>query len=229
MDNMQNRLLKIQQSIENACARSGRSSQDVKLLAVTKFVPIERIVPAVQLGIKAVGENRAQELVEKEKFFRESALEVHFIGQLQTNKVKYVLGVADLIQSIDRISLAKEVERQAVIKEVEQNILIQINIGEEVQKGGISIENVDAFLDQLEDFPHLHVKGLMCVPPIGSEFETRHHFARMYKLFERLKDAKHPNVSMEILSMGMSGDYEAAILEGSTMIRVGTAIFGSRM
>ncbi len=218
---------RIQDGIADACAASGRGTDEITLIAVTKFVPIERIAPAIALGIRSVGENRAQEMSQKLDFFRSNGCSVHFIGQLQTNKVKYIIGQADLVQSVDRIQLAQEMERLAARDSVAQDILVQVNIGHEVQKGGIEESNLQEFLYSMADMPHLKVKGLMCVPPAVDELDAVPYFARMRKLFEQC--ASIQGVDMLHLSMGMSGDYKAAIREGATMVRIGSALFGTRM
>ncbi len=217
---------RIQDGIADACAASGRRTEDITLIAVTKFVPIERIAPALELGVRHVGENRAQELVQKLDFFKSRLCDIHFIGQLQTNKVKYIIGQVGLVQSVDRIQLVQELERQAAHLDVVQDILVQVNIGHEVQKGGIDEGNLVSFLGSMQDMPHIRVKGLMCVPPALDEEEAKPYFARMRTLFEQCKSI--PGVAMQHLSMGMSGDYKVAIREGATMVRVGSALFGAR-
>ena len=216
----------IREQIASACASSGRKQEEITLIAVTKFVPTDRIGAAFDLGITHVGENRAQELTEKLEFFTRHKCDIHFIGQLQTNKVKYIIGRVDLVQSVDRIQLAQELERQAARLDLIQDIRVQVNIGEEPQKGGIGEENLTAFLESMADMPHLRVKGLMCVPPALEAEQARPYFARMRGLWEAAK--RIPGVTMQHLSMGMSGDYEAAIQEGATLIRVGSALFGER-
>ena len=216
----------IVERIASACASCNRKPEEITLLAVTKFVPVERIAQALQLGVTHVGENRAQELTEKLDFFKVHQCDIHFIGQLQTNKVKYIIGRVDLVQSVDRIQLAQELERQAARLDLIQDILVQVNIGEEPQKGGIGEENLAAFLESMVDMPHLRVKGLMCVPPALEAEQARPYFTRMRGLWEAAK--RIPGVTMQHLSMGMSGDYEVAIQEGATVIRVGSALFGGR-
>ena len=152
----------------------------------------------------------------------------HFIGQLQLNKVKYVTGKATTIQSVDRLSLAEEINRKAVQLKLVQDVLIQVNIGEEAQKGGINAESLDEFLMSISALSNIRVKGMMCIPPNVCEKEARTYFASIRRLFERHINTGISNVSMEHLSMGMSGDYSAAVMEGATMVRVGTAIFGAR-
>ena len=217
---------RVLEGIQSACAQSGRRPEDITLIAVTKYVPAERIAPALDLGITNVGENRAQELTEKLDFYKSRRCAIHFIGQLQTNKVKYIIGQVDLVQSVDRIQLAQELERQAYKHSIVQDILVQVNIGREPQKGGVTEEELPAFLSEASRMPHLRVKGLMCVPPEAEEEEARKYFARMRRLWEACSNI--PGVEMRHLSMGMSGDYRAAVKEGATMVRVGSALFGSR-
>ncbi len=220
---------RILEDMATACARSSRKMEDVQLLAVTKFVSVERIQEALELGITRVGENRAQELVEKLDFFTKFACEVHFIGQLQTNKVKYITGQVDLVQSVDRPQLAQELQRQAKLRNVEQDVLIEVNIGEESQKGGIAPDALIPFLASMEMMPNLHVKGLMCIPPALGEEQARPYFAKMRQLFERVAQQRMPHIQMQHLSMGMTGDFRAAIEEGATIVRIGTGLFGARL
>ncbi|MBQ3201142.1 MAG: YggS family pyridoxal phosphate-dependent enzyme [Clostridia bacterium] len=220
--------LTIRENMETAAARAGRSADEVKLIAVTKFVEVERIAEAIDCGADTVGENRVQELTGKLDFFRSRGVNVNLIGQLQTNKVKYIVGKVDMIQSVDRLALAQEIDRLAVKNGVVQDVMIEVNIGEEAQKGGIAPQDLPGFLEMVSAMNGIRVKGLMCIPPAVGEEEVRPYFARMRTLFETLKVKDLPNVSMEQLSMGMSGDYMAAIAEGATMIRVGTALFGAR-
>ena len=175
-----------------------------------------------------MGENRVQELTGKLEFFRARGAEVNLIGQLQTNKVKYIIGKVDMIQSVDRLALAQEIDRLAARAGVVQVVMIEVNIGGEAQKGGIGPDELPGFLEMISAMNGIRVKGLMCIPPAVGEDGARPYFAKMRALFETLGSNQLPNVSMEQLSMGMSGDYMAAIAEGATMIRVGTALFGAR-
>ena len=218
----------IRENIASACQQAGRKTEDVRLIAVTKFIEVERIAEAVEAGIKEVGENRPQEFASKLDFFDANSLTPHLIGQLQTNKVKYVIGKAALIQSVDRIELAKEISRLAQNRELAQDILVEVNIGEEPQKAGVLPGELPTFIDMISAMPGIAVKGLMCIPPNVGEGGARPYFARMRRLFEELRSSAPKGVHMEELSMGMSGDYTVAILEGATMVRVGTALFGAR-
>jgi len=219
---------RVTENIAAACIEAGRSTADVKLIAVTKYVDTGRIAEAVAAGAKSVGENRVQEYREKQEFFKDNGLEVHLIGQLQTNKVKYIVGNGVLIQSVDRMELAKEISRVALNRGVIQDALIEVNIGGEAQKGGVAPEGLIGFLELVSALPNIRVKGLMCVPPAVGQDGARVYFAAMRRLFEDIRGMNMPNVDMLELSMGMSGDYKAAVLEGATMVRVGTGIFGAR-
>ncbi len=219
--------LTVMENIAAACAQCGRGEGEVKLITVTKFVDTGRIAEAVAAGARHVGENRAQEFRDKLDFFKENGLDAHLIGQLQTNKVKYVIGNASLIQSVDRLELAKEIGRLAVKAGITQDVLAEVNIGGEAQKGGIAPDELKDLISVISELPGIRVKGLMCVPPAVGE-EARMYFASMRRLFEDIASAGIPGVDMRELSMGMSGDYKSAIKEGATMVRVGTAIFGAR-
>lgn len=220
--------LEICQNIADAAKQAGRRAEDITLVAVSKFVDEERIRLAHEAGANVFGESRAQELGEKMPMFEEFGADVHFIGQLQTNKVKYVIGNASLIQSVDRLELAKEISRLAVKAGITQDVLAEVNIGGEAQKGGIAPDELKDLISIISELPGIRVKGLMCVPPAVGEEEARRYFASMRRLFEDIASAGIPGVDMRELSMGMSGDYKSAIKEGATMVRVGTAIFGAR-
>ena len=213
--------------ISDACMRAGRRAEDVRLVAVTKYIDTDRILDAVRAGVCEVGENHAQEFKEKLTFFEQCGVHPHFIGQLQSNKGKYICGRAATVQSVDRMSLAEQLNRYALSHETVQDVLIQINIGDEAQKGGLPAAELDPFLDQLVEMPALRVCGLMCVPPAVSGEQVRPYFRQMRLLFEAMQQ-KHRALPLSILSMGMSHDFETAIEEGATMVRVGSAIFGSR-
>lgn len=219
---------RVQENIANALMRANRQDT-VKLIAVTKFVDLERIRQAVEAGISNVGENRVQELCDKLDFFKSYNLDISFIGQLQTNKVKYVIGQVGIVQSLDRMRLAEEINRQALKNGLVQNVLIQVNIGNEEQKGGINPQELESFLAEVSEFEGIRVKGLMCIPPFVSQEEVKPYFEEMANLFAKIKQKNIKGIEMEELSMGMSNDYEVAIEFGATMVRVGTALFGSRI
>ena len=189
----------------------------------------EGVKDAGAAGVDACGENRVQEIQAKRPLGAYTGKPLHFIGHLQTNKVKYLVGVVDLIESVDRLELLECIEKQAEKLGVVQNILFEVNIGNEESKSGFTPAEAAALAARMADFPHTALKGLMAIPPV-SEFpgENCRYFAEMRNLFVDIRAKKYDNVSMECLSMGMSGDYPDAIREGATMIRVGTAIFGAR-
>ena len=213
--------LMVMENIAAACAQCGRGEGEVKLITVTKFVDTGRIAEAVAAGARHVGENRAQEFRDKLDFFKENGLDAHLIGQLQTNKVKYVIGNASLIQSVDRLELAKEISRLAVKAGITQNVLAEVNIGGEAQKGGIAPCELKDLLSIISELPGIRVKGLMCVPPAVGEEEARRYFASMRRLFEDIASAGIPGVDMRELSMGMSGDYAEAIEAGKALAELG--------
>ena len=217
----------VRENMATACRRAGRELQDVKLIAVTKYVEEERIKEAFDCGLKAVGENHAQEVRDKLTFYKQYQAELHFIGQLQSNKVKYIIGNARLIQSADREKLLMDIDAHAGKLDLVQGILLQVNIGGEAQKGGAAIVDVPYLLELACGLKHLRVEGLMCVPPDVDGEAARPYFARLYALREKLRPM-FPEQPLGELSMGMSHDYPQAILEGATMVRVGTAIFGKR-
>lgn len=211
--------------------RSKIGDRNVTLLAVTKTVPLERINIAItEGGVRYIGENRVQELLQKYDglAFRDQ-LHIHLIGRLQTNKVKYIIDKVELIQSVDSYRLVDEIQKQAAKIGKVQDILIEVNIGDEESKGGITPSELPAMLRYLEGCPNVRWKGLMCIPPISdNEDELSLYFNNMKKLLVDNVDKKLDNIDNYILSMGMSGDYEVAMNAGSTMIRVGSALFGAR-
>ena len=218
----------VRDRVAEAAIKSGRSPEDVRLVAVTKFVEEERIAKAIGAGCLEVGENRAQELKDKYEFFKENRQTVHFIGQLQLNKVKYLIGRADLIQSADRMDAFSEIDRLAGVHGIRQDALVEVNIGEEPQKGGVAPLELPELLKRISDMPNVRVRGLMCIPPAAGSESASYYFNRMKELFERIKGTNIPGIKMELLSMGMSGDYPEAIAAGADMVRVGSAIFGAR-
>ena len=228
MMNIAENFARVKENVAQAAVRSGRRPEDIELIVVTKFVDIARIDEAVKAGARSVGENRAQELTEKLEYFNSVGVVKNFIGQLQTNKVKYIVGNVSLIQSVDRLELAREISRRASAAGIVQDILVEVNIGGEEQKGGAASDEAAEFIRIISAMPGIGVKGIMCVPPHVGEADVRKYFAQMRKIFEDIKKQELENVEMRHLSMGMSGDYTAAIEEGSNMVRVGTAIFGPR-
>ncbi|MBI1742565.1 YggS family pyridoxal phosphate-dependent enzyme [Candidatus Acetothermia bacterium] len=218
-------IAEIRERIARACERSGRSPSEIQILAATKTRSVEEILIAAEAGIAFVGENTVQEA--KTKFSQLSAsLEKHLIGHLQTNKVKPALELFDLIQSVDSLKLAQEIEKRAAQANKMVPVLIEVNVGGEASKFGIVPQETRALVEQITPLSHVHIQGLMAVAPYASLEEVRSHFRRMRELFELLRELA--NVEMKWLSMGMSHDYEVAIKEGANLVRLGTAIFGLR-
>lgn len=223
-------LRRIEHRIGEACVRAGRKREEVTLLAVTKTVPPALINAAIRSGVRQIGENRVQELLRKEPELALSGVDVHLIGHLQTNKVKSVCGHVSTIQSVDSARLARAIEAAYDARDASVDVLVEVNIGRETSKSGVFAEELPALLEELQALRRLRVRGLMCIPPItDEEWEKRKYFSEIYKLFIDIKAKKLDNIRMEVLSMGMSSDYEEAILEGSTMVRIGTALFGKRV
>ena len=222
-------IARIRSQMAEAAIACGRDPRDIKLCAATKMNDADAVRQAIAAGVDCCGENRVQELVAKG---RENAYEgapVHFIGHLQTNKVKQVVGHVDLIQSVDRVNLMEAIEKEAAKKGITQNILLEINIGGEESKSGFGAGEVFHVLEELSNFPHVRVRGLMAIPPVSrNEGDNLKFFIKISKLSVDIMSKKYDNVAMECLSMGMSDDFADAIAAGSTMIRVGTAIFGAR-
>ena len=222
-------IARIRSEMNAAALAAGRDPKQIQLCAATKMNDAEAVRQAIAGGVDCCGENRLQELVAKGAENAYAGAPVHFIGVLQTNKVKQVVGKVDLIQSVDRINLMQAIEKEAARQNVIQNILLEINIGREESKSGFLAEEIHTILGQMTNFPHLRVKGLMAIPPIShGEGENSKFFQEIYQLSVDIQRKKYDNVAMECLSMGMSDDFADAIRCGSTMIRIGTAIFGAR-
>lgn len=197
------------------------------LIAVSKTKSTEEILEAYECGIRDFGENKVQELEEKYEALPKD-IRWHFIGSLQTNKVRKLVGKTCLIQSLDRKALAEEIDKRAKLQDIVVDALIEINIGEEENKTGILKKDLDAFIESLTDLRHINIRGLMAIIPQGDEEENRKYFQKMKEVFIVLKEREREHFSMEILSMGMTMDYRTALEEGSNMVRVGTGIFGNR-
>jgi len=210
------------------CARkSGRSKDDIVLIAVSKTVDAEKVEQAIKAGIQNFGENRVQEYLKKREVIGDSAT-WHIIGPLQRNKAKYIIPDVALLHSLDKLDVALELEKQCEKKGTSIETLIQINIAKEPTKAGIPEEELEPFLEQLSAMRNVRVKGLMAIPPPAHDADgNRQYFARMKTLFDRFEKSS-PDDPFTFLSMGMSDDFEAAILEGSNMVRIGTAVFGAR-
>ena len=220
---------RIRAEIEKAALAAGRDPKQITLCAATKMNDAARVREAIAAGILCCGENRVQELTQK---LAENAYEgahIHFIGHLQTNKVKQVVGKVSLIQSVDSPRLLAAISREAVRQGIRQDILLEVNIGHEESKSGFDTAEIPGLLEKLSDFPNIRVLGLMAIPPIcENPGDNNKFFQEICNLSVDITRKKYDNVSMEILSMGMSDDFADAIACGSTMIRVGTAIFGAR-
>jgi PLP dependent protein len=227
---LEENLKMIRNQIAEAAAKSGRSPEDITLLAATKTVPVEVINHGITLGIDHIGENKVQELCEKYASYRLEQCELQFIGHLQTNKVKNIIGKVGMIQSVDGVKLANEISRLSVSHSLTTDILIEVNIGSEPNKSGVLPQDLYALLPEIAAFPAIRIRGLMAIPPADVESrETMGFFSNMTKYFIDIKTKKIDNIHMDYLSMGMSSDYSQAILAGANMVRVGSALFGPRI
>ena len=219
----------VRENIAEAALKSGRNPEEIKLMAVTKTVEPEYINFAISKGIDLIGENKVQEFMSKKEFLNLENCKVHLIGHLQTNKVKKIIGEVDMIQSLDSEHLAREISNRSSALGIVTDTLIEVNIGGEDCKTGLEMSKLEELIYAVSEMPGIKVRGLMTVPPFSEDSEqARGFFANMYKLFIDMRSKKIDNISMDILSMGMSGDYCQAIEEGSTLVRVGSAIFGNR-
>ena len=216
-------------TIRSVAARSARNPDSIRLVAVTKTVGVERIQEAMSAGVTIVGENRLQEALPKIERLGGEQLRWHFIGRLQRRKVKMVVGLFELIHSVDSLELAEEINRRAEQAGLSQSILLEVNIGGEKSKGGWAPTSVAASFPELSRMSHLRIQGLMAIPPLAPNAEVaRPYFRRLRELGRSLTRSGCENINMDELSMGMSGDYQVAVEEGATYVRIGTAIFGAR-
>lgn len=214
--------------IDEAACKIGKKRDDIALVAVSKTHPVEKILEAKKYGLSIFGESKAQELLQKYEMVPD--VKWHFIGHLQRNKVKYIIDKVDLIQSLDSIELAQEIDKRAKKIAKKMPVLIEINIGKEPSKSGIYEEELDEFAKKVSEFENIILSGLMTIPPVTADKnKTRDYFKRMRFLFETLKQFDLPNSNIEFLSMGMTDDFDIAIEEGANIVRVGTGIFGRRM
>lgn len=219
----------IRAKIAEACESAGRPADSVRLMAVTKTVPAQRVNQAICAGITLLGENKAQELLSKYDAYQRENVEIHFIGHLQTNKVRQIIDKVTMIQSLDSISLAEEIQRQCEKHDLEMDCLVEVNVGGELTKSGVAAENLEDFVRQAAGFSRLHIRGIMAIPPIcNTELEQERNFSRLHELFVDIGAKNVDNIAMEILSMGMSSDYLLAIKYGATLVRLGTTLFGRR-
>ncbi len=229
MGTIQTSVAEVLKRIEAACKRSERNPENVTLIAVSKTMPVEAIREAMACGMVDFGENRPQELRDKQKAITEP-LRWHMIGSLQSNKLKYVVGKTVLIHSVDSLELAKEIDEMSLKKDVTTDILIEINIAGEASKHGVSPEDTEALIREIAKLSKVKVRGLMTVAPYTEDAEeNRLYFRKMKQLMVDINSKNIDNISMDTLSMGMTGDYEVAVEEGATLVRVGTGIFGHRV
>ena len=221
-------LMEVRKHMEEACRRAGRNVDDVTLIAVSKTKPVEMLMEAYEAGARDFGENKVQEILEKRPEIPEDA-RFHMIGHLQRNKVRQVIDKVVLIHSVDSLRLAEQIETEAEKKDLHVDILLEVNVAREESKYGFFLEEVEDALKKISQYSHLTVKGLMTIAPyVENPEENRDIFKKLYQLFIDIKSKNIDNGTMSVLSMGMTGDYQVAIEEGSTMIRVGTGIFGAR-
>ncbi len=225
---LKEQLEQVNKNIQEACDRAGRDRNEVTLIAVSKTKPVEMLQEAYDLGVRVFGENKVQELVDKFEALPKD-IKWHMIGHLQTNKVKYIIDKVALIHSVDSIKLAETIEKEAAKKNCIANILVEVNVAEEDSKFGLKLEEVVPFIEKISTFPHIRIKGLMTIAPfVENAEENRDIFDILHKLSVDIEAKNIDNTSMSVLSMGMTNDYEVAVEEGATMVRVGTGIFGAR-
>lgn len=225
---IQDNIRQVEKEIADACERAGRQADEAALIAVSKTKPLSMLQEAYDAGIRDFGENKVQELTDKMPKMPED-VRWHMIGHLQRNKVKYIVGKVYLIHSVDSLALAEEISKEAVKKQAEVNILIEVNIAEEESKFGVSAPNAGLLASQIAKLPGIHIKGLMTIAPFVEDAElNRIYFQKLRQLSVDIMQKNLDNVDMDILSMGMTGDYKIAVEEGATYVRVGTGIFGER-
>ncbi|MBD5445078.1 MAG: YggS family pyridoxal phosphate-dependent enzyme [Lachnospiraceae bacterium] len=225
---IQENIKHVEGKIAAACTKSGRNPEDVTLIAVSKTKPISMIKEAYDYGCRDFGENKVQELVDKWEQLPKD-IRWHMIGHLQRNKVKYIVDKVYLIHSVDSIRLAEEISKEAVKKDVTVSILVEVNVAEEESKFGTTCEEVYKLVEEIAKLPNIVIKGLMTIAPyVENSEENRQYFEKLHQIYVDIVDKNIDNVYMDELSMGMTGDYEVAVTEGATYVRVGTGIFGER-
>lgn len=218
----------VEKNIIEACKRAGRNRDEVTLIAVSKTKPVETLREAYELGTRVFGENKVQEIMDKYDALPND-ISWHMIGHLQRNKIKYIIDKVDLIHSVDSVRLAEAIEKEAAKRDLVANVLLEVNVAKEDTKFGLMPEEVESVVQEISKFPHVHIKGLMTIAPfVENPEENRAYFKCLRKLSVDIESKKVDNVTMSILSMGMTNDYEIAIEEGATMVRVGTGLFGAR-
>ena len=225
---LQDNLIQVEHNIEEACRRAGRDRSEVTLIAVSKTKPVETLQEAYDLGVRVFGENKVQEMEDKYESLPRD-IQWHLIGHLQRNKVKYIIDKAVLIHSVDSLRLAETIEHEAARHNVTVPVLIEVNVAQEESKFGLKTEEVLSLVESVAVFPHIHIEGLMTIAPyVEDPEENRGIFRQLKKLSVDIAAKNINNVNMSVLSMGMTGDYQVAVQEGATMVRVGTGIFGER-
>ncbi|MFZ8787952.1 YggS family pyridoxal phosphate-dependent enzyme [Thermocrinis sp.] len=218
------KIQEIEQRLARACERAGRKREEVLLLGASKYANAEKIREAYQCGVRAFGESRAQDFLKKFEELKDLPIDWHFIGNLQTNKVKYIIDKVSLIHSLDRQSLAEEIQKRAERLGKVQDVLIEVNVGKEETKGGVYEEDLEKLFEYCLSLKNLRVLGLMAIPPYKENpEEVRPYFVKLRKLKEKLEELY--KIKLPHLSMGMSGDFEVAVEEGATIVRIGSAIF----
>ena len=225
---LETQLKEVEAKIQAACDRAGRKREEVTLIAVSKTKPIEMLQEAYDLGVRVFGENKVQEITAKYDALPDD-IHWHMIGHLQTNKVKYIIDKVSMVHSVDSVRLAEAIEKEAAKKDICMPVLIEVNVAGEESKFGLSVEEVLPFLEEISSYEHLQVKGLMTIAPfVANPEENREVFQKLKKLSVDIAAKNINNVNMSVLSMGMTNDYQVAVEEGATMVRVGTGIFGER-
>jgi len=223
------RVQSVLSAIRSAAAKVGRRPDSIRLVAATKTVTADRIREGIAAGLSILGENRVQEALPKVEALAQAPVRWHFIGHLQRRKVRSVVGMFELIHSVDSLELAQEIDRRAGESGQSQDILLEVNIGGETTKGGFHQDGLVQLVSTMAALSHIQIKGLMAIPPPTAESESaRAHFIRLRELAEAIASQRIPGVAMDELSMGMSNDYEIAVQEGATLVRVGSTIFGAR-
>ena len=221
-------LQEVEERIQEACRRACRDRSEVTLVAVSKTKPVDMLREAYDLGVRVFGENKVQEILEKKPLLADN-VRFHMIGHLQRNKVKQVIDKAVLIHSVDSLRLAEQIEEEAKKKELHADVLLEVNVAREESKYGFFLFLVEEAVKEIGNFPHITIKGLMTIAPnVENPEDNREVFKKLYQLYVDIKSKNIDNGTMSMLSMGMTGDFEVAIEEGATLIRVGTGIFGSR-
>ena len=230
MQEIRDRLQAILDRIDTAAHHCGRDPQSIGLVAVSKTIDAETVLQAIKAGVTVLGENYVQEARDKFNALYDQSVSWHFIGHLQRNKAKYVVRFFDLIHSVDSLKLARELDKQAGKHDKVQDVLVQVNIAGEDTKSGISPKDAPDLIRSISQLSHIRIKGLMTMPPFFNQPEkVRPFFKQLRQLREELQQMAIPNVALDELSMGMTGDFEVAIEEGATLVRIGTAIFGARV